>query len=102
MSQSGDGRAGIEEKEERNDDRSGPQAGDLAKMMLPEFMGEEREQGDRQENAEKRQCPGKGEFGSVQIGCVGGVRKEQKEEQNNEGKSAHSTLAPRSGERVGA
>jgi hypothetical protein len=62
-------------------------------MVLPEFVGEEREQGNRQENAEKRQCPGKGEFGSVQIGCMSGIRKEQGDEQNNERKP-HASLLP--------
>src|SRR5258706_11620638 len=61
--------------------------------MLPEFMGKERQQGNRQENAEKGQRPGQGEAGAVQIGRVGGIRKEQKEEQNNKRKP-HASLLP--------
>ena len=77
MAESGDGSARVESSEERDDDEGCPEGGDLALVMLPEFMGEERKQGDRQKNAEKGQRPGQGKLGAVQIGRMSRLRPER-------------------------
>jgi len=77
-----------------------PDGGDLAQMMLPEFMGEEWKEGDREEYAEERQRPGEGELGPVEVGRLCSVW-EEGGEGSDERKGEFETLAPHSEERGG-
>src|SRR4029079_8268558 len=79
MAQRRDRRLGVVKGEERDDDQRRPDGGDLAQMMLPEFMGEERKEGDREEYAEERQRPGEGELGAVEVGRLCSVWEEDGE-----------------------
>ena len=55
--------------------RPGPS--DLAEMVMPQGRRQQRQHGNRQQNARERQGPGQGKPGTVQIGGLGNGRQHQ-------------------------
>ena len=89
----GDSGPAVIEGEERHDDQRRPKSGDLALMMLPECVRQQRQERDREEDAEEGQRPGKCELGAVQVGGMGCAWEENRERRDKRAEAPAFSLS---------